>query len=99
MDNIRWTIAALIDSVTHHGTSSAEFSVRQLSGKGLPGGKGKIELILAKKKLARALHCHAASMRYSEQLQNYLDRWCVGIHLFREDMGPRHPSDTRPIDS
>ena len=39
------------------------------------------------------------STRYSEQLLNYLDRWCAGIHLYREDMGPRHPSDTRAIDS
>ena len=65
---------ALLDLVSHHGTSSAEFSVRQLSGKGLPGGKSKIEIILGKKELARAFHCHAVSMRYSEQLLNYLDR-------------------------
>ena len=99
MDNIRWTISALLDLVSHHGTSSAEFSVRQLSGKGLPGEKGKIELFLARKELARAFHCHAVNMRYSEQLLNYLDRWCAGINLYREDMGPRHPSDTRPVDS
>ena len=49
LDNIRWTVAALLDLVTHHGTSSAEFSVRQLSGKGLPGGKVRSNLFLVKR--------------------------------------------------
>ena len=61
-DNILWTVAALIDLVSHPGTFGAEFSVRQLSGKGLPRGEGKIELILAKKELARALHWSIAML-------------------------------------
>ena len=68
---MRWTIGALLDLVGHQGTNNDEFTVRQLSGKGLPGGTGKIELLLAKKDLARTFHCHAVSMRYSEQLLHY----------------------------
>ena len=96
-DNIRWTIGALLDLVAHHGTASAEFSVRQLSGKGLPGGKGKIELMLAKKDLARAFHCHAVSMRYSEQLLNYLDRWCGGSTFTGKTWAHAIPQTLEPL--
>ena len=33
LENIRWTIGALLDLVTHHGTHRLGCSVRQLSGK------------------------------------------------------------------
>ena len=45
----------MLDLATHHGTNSAEFTVRQLSGKGLAGGKGKIELLLGKKGIGQSI--------------------------------------------
>lgn len=52
VDNIRWTIGALLDLVTHHGTTSSVFSARHHSGECLLGGNGKIGLRVANKDLA-----------------------------------------------
>ena len=87
LENIRYVIAGLIDLVVHQGTSSGELAVRQLSGKGLPGGKGKIDMQIAKKDLCNALKDHCATQKctsmYDEMLLVKLSNWAVGIDRYR----------------
>ena len=63
---IRYCLGTIIDMVYNHGACAGEFAVRQLSGKGLPGGKGKIDMILAKKELSQALKTFAVDNKCSD---------------------------------
>lgn len=52
---IRWAIKMLADMVMYGNTPTRELSSRKLSGRGMPGGKGIVDLCLAKKEVAWCL--------------------------------------------
>ena len=86
LPNIRYSLGYLIDMVYNQNTSAGEFAVRQISGRGLAGGKGKIDMILAKKELSQCLKNYASEKRCSDQFQQKLALWTDGIHYYRRDM-------------
>ena len=57
--NIRDSLGLIVDMVYNQGACPGEFAVRQISGKGLAGGKGNIDMILAKKELSKSLKTYA----------------------------------------
>lgn len=65
LSNIKFCVSYILDQVMNDGAAPGEFAVRQLSGKGLPGGKGKIDMCLAKKELSQALKDYASDHGYS----------------------------------
>eukprot|EP00969_Alexandrium_andersonii_P104593 4614677-Alexandrium_andersonii.AAC.1 len=42
-NQIRWCICAIIDAVRHLGVTAPEIALRQLTGRGLAGGKGLLD--------------------------------------------------------
>ena len=54
--NIRWLTGGVLDAVQHQGTPLSEIAVRQLTGKGIPGGRGFLDLLLGRRELAEALN-------------------------------------------
>ena len=51
-DMIHWTVMLIADMVQYGGTIPRELSVRKLSGKGQPGGRGIVDLCMCKKEIA-----------------------------------------------
>ena len=54
-DNIRYSIVGLVDLVLYQGVVPGELSVRQVSGRGLPANKGRLDTILGRRELAKSL--------------------------------------------
>ena len=52
---IYWCVAGLLDLVKMKLASPGDISLRQLSGRGLPGGKGILDTLIAKRELACAI--------------------------------------------
>ena len=84
--HICYSLGYIIDMVYNQGASAGEFAVRQLSGKGLPGGKGKIDMILAKRELALGFKEFCVDRKFSEAFVKKIVTWSDGIHYYRRDM-------------
>ena len=57
--NIRWLIGGVIDAVKYQGTPLSDIACRQLTGRGMPGGCGLLDLVLGRRELAEALMAKA----------------------------------------
>ncbi|CAK0870056.1 unnamed protein product [Prorocentrum cordatum] len=84
---IHWCTAGLLDLVMTKMTAAGEVSLRQLAGRGLPGGKGLLDLLVAENELG---HCIIKKMRdmglRASTLQR-LETWIVGHDAYRAMVG------------
>ena len=64
-----------------------ELSVRQLSGKGLPGGKGILDTLIAKEELAILLIKKFRAMGVTESMVAKLEVWATGHDAYRGMVG------------
>ena len=86
-DNIRYGVVGLLDLVLYQGVSPGELSVRQISGRGLPANKGRLDTILGRRELAKSLADYIKAHGLSEALHAKIMEWHVGIDVYRTDMG------------
>ena len=56
----------VLNDVKHQGTSLADTAVRQLTGKGLPGGRGFLDLLIGRRELAETLIGKAKDMMHMD---------------------------------
>ena len=82
-----WCVCGLIDWVRAGLASTGELSVRQLSGKGLPGGKGVLDVLIGKQEVAHALTRTSESIGLSPDLARHLSQWSLSHTNYRADMG------------
>eukprot|EP00969_Alexandrium_andersonii_P324709 14347818-Alexandrium_andersonii.AAC.1 len=59
-------------------TGADKFSLKDLTGKGLPGGKGLIDLWLAKRELADVIMRQAKDMKREAGMIAIMKRWVDG---------------------
>ena len=85
---IRWCVAGCLDLVKSGVITSGELAVRQLSGRGLPGGKGLLDTLLGKFELGHHLANTAISIKLHSNLVSKLNRWLDGHNEYRKDTSP-----------
>ncbi len=86
-NGITWGLSSLFDALKTNLLTAPELAVRQLQGKGLPGGKGILDLFLGKQDAAVALHKFAADADFTQSLVARLEKWKVSIDNYRADVG------------
>lgn len=84
LSNIRWALAGIVDMIKFHNVCSAEFVMKKYTGRGEPGGKGVLDLLLSKQELGRAITQHAVDNTFSQQLIQTLNQWLGGHDMYRE---------------
>ena len=84
---IHWCAAGLLDMLLTKTASIGELSVRQLTGNGLPGGKGILDTLIAKEELAMLLIKKFRAMGVSEGVVGKLEVWHGGHASYREMVG------------
>ena len=88
IDNIRWTVGGLVD-LHHSGLLSAgECSLRQLTGRQMPGGKGIVDLLLGKHDVMHAFERRAVQLGcLHPSTTEILKKWSRSHVEFRKDVG------------
>eukprot|EP00959_Pyramimonas_sp_CCMP1952_P120530 2520365-Pyramimonas_sp.AAC.1 len=78
---IQWCVSYCLDY-------GEKLSLTHLSGKGMPGGKGFLDVAMCKNELALALLSwrKALPIQLSEELSLRLQGWSQGMQDFRKDM-------------
>ena len=76
-----------MDLVLYQGVVPGELSVRQISGRGLPANKGKLDTILGRRELAKSLADYIKEHGLSDALHTKIMEWHVGIDVYRTQMG------------
>ena len=86
----KWSIGGMIDFYQGGLLTSGELSSRQISGRGLPGGKGVIDLLVGKAEGGLALERKAREIGgFRSETLNAMKRW-LGSHVsYRRDVGFR----------
>ena len=69
---VKWIIASIADAILDGKITSAEFSLKALSGKGVAGGKGYCDLALYKREIADYLPKWAHSVKLSSATRDLL---------------------------
>lgn len=85
-ENIRWCLAGIKDLMEFHGAAASDFAERKLSGRGEPGGKGILDLLLAKRDMALAIIQHCTVEGYDPALITMLQEWAQAHNVYREDV-------------
>ena len=57
------SVNGVLDSILFNGITAPEIATRQLTGRGLPGGRGLLDLFLAKRELHLELHSWGVLLR------------------------------------
>ena len=84
-----WCVAGCIDLVEAGQASVGELSIKQMTGKGLPSGKGVLDVLLAKHELAAALTQKASEIGLTSKTIEACTRWGKSHVNYRSDMGFR----------
>ena len=84
---IRWTTAGIIDMVKAGYITAPELALRQFTGRGLPGGKGVVDLLLGKYDLGCALEKWAEKRNLDTHMISKMKNWLCGHYNYRNDMG------------
>ncbi|CAE7474778.1 unnamed protein product [Symbiodinium natans] len=83
---IHWTVMLIADMVQYGGTIPRELSVRKLSGKGQPGGRGIVDLCMCKKEIAWCMIKKARDLKVSEVAVKRMDAWEKSPEEYRKAM-------------
>ncbi|CAK0895676.1 unnamed protein product [Prorocentrum cordatum] len=84
---IHWCTAGLLDLVTAKMTTAGEISLRQLTGRGLPGGKGLLDLLIAKQELGHCIIKKVHDMGLNASTLQRLETWISGHDAYRSMVG------------
>ena len=84
---IRWCVAGIIDMVLNLGSTPGEVALRQITGRGMPGGKGKVDLLMGKRELAKCLATYSEEKQVSAMLNSKFSLWHTGVDKYRRDVG------------
>ncbi|CAK0909905.1 unnamed protein product [Prorocentrum cordatum] len=82
-----WCTAGLRDLVTAKMTTAGEISLRQLTGRGLPGGKGLLDLLIAKQELGHCIIKKVHDMGLNASTLQRLETWISGHDAYRSMVG------------
>ena len=80
-------MAGVLDMIQSPAVTAPELAVYKLSGKNMPGGKGILDLLMAKRELGALLYKHAAEHSFEKLVVDALARWDEGAQFYRKDMG------------
>ena len=83
---IAFVTLALLDAVSKSILTPGELSIRNLTGRGLPGGKGFLDTMVAKYELADKLFAHAVSLNLQPAALVKIQGWATGVDLYRQHM-------------
>ena len=83
---IHWCVVGVIHLVKKKIYNPAELSVRVLSGKGMPGGKGVLDLLTTQQEAAFELVAYAQRTKYEPCLTKRMTRWSQGADVYSQDM-------------
>ena len=83
---IRWCLTGIFDLVKTKTITAGEVALRQLTGRGLPGGKGLLDTLIGKMELGLHLVSMAESMQISSVLVTKLRTWMAGLDIYRKDI-------------
>lgn len=84
---ITWALSAIFDVLKTGLVTAPELSLRQLQGRSCPGGKGILDLLLAKQDVAVSLHKFASDNGFDNVLVTKMDGWKSSINNYRADVG------------
>ncbi len=85
--HLRFAIGGAIDLACSNQTSAGELSLRQITGRGLAGGRGIVDLLGGKLELGLALGRKAQEMGLSNKCCTTIARWLSSHSDYRADMG------------
>ncbi len=86
--------------VVHRKTSPGELPVRKLTGRGMPGGKGLVDTLLAQQDLASASCRWAKENGFEGKVLQKLELWKdAGAHRFRIDMEQQDDFNLTKVDA
>ena len=85
-DVAHWLITSVLHSVKAGHVVPREVSDRTLSGRGLPGGKGLLDLYLAKFRMAEAIIDRVRENQMEPRMMEALTSWTRGADVYRADM-------------
>jgi len=80
---IHWCTAGLIDIVSAKMSTPGELSLRQLIGRGLLGGKGVLDMLIAKHEMAKGIHAKFTDMGVDAITLTRIEKWCTGHDEYR----------------
>ena len=83
---IAFVTLALLDAVSKSILTPGELSIRNLTGRGMPGGKGLLDTMVAKYELADKLFTHAVSLNLQPAALIKIQEWASGVDLYRQHM-------------
>ena len=83
---IAFVTLGLLDAVLKGVVTPGELSLRNLTGRGLPGGKGLLDTMVAKYELADKLFTHAVSLSLQPALMVKVQEWSTGVDMYRQNM-------------
>ena len=85
--SIRWGLSSIYDAIKTWLLTAPEVALRQLNGRGLPGGKGLLDVLMAKKDAAEALSKMADEHGMHFMLRNKFEKWAHSVMNYRDDVG------------
>ena len=83
---IHWCVAGVHGLVNQKIYLPSEVSIRVLSGKGMPNGRGLLDLLLYALELAEGLVAHAQRNQYESAMVTVLERWLRGYDVYASDL-------------
>ena len=81
--NMSWALNSLFDAQKTYLLTAPEVSLRQLQGKSMPGGKGILDLLPAKRDVADALHKFASEKGFASNLVMKMETWRASVDAYR----------------
>ena len=84
---ILWVLASLYDNLKTGLITAPELALRQLQGRNMPGGKGIIDFLVAKKAVAEAFFKLGEEKGIANVLLAKMDLWKNSMFNYRADVG------------
>ena len=85
LDNIKWCLGSVIDWHKHMQIPAGEFSSRKFTGRGEEGGKGILDLMLARRDMGKAIIEWGRLHNIATVVLDILARWLILPSIYRAD--------------